>query len=128
MQDVTLPISEHDSEQSDVDSDDAFQNVRAGTDHRDHDSNSESGLTSEDEDLDAAVRMLSNEVSSTSSWSTSLVLTKKSKVASLVTNDRKSQKSEGLAGCGAGPCISARDLKQATEVRTIEFNYSHHYR
>jgi len=58
MQDVTLPISEHDSEQSDVDSDDAFQNVCAGTDHHDRDSNSESGLTSEDEDLDAAARML----------------------------------------------------------------------
>ncbi|KAG2136519.1 uncharacterized protein EDB93DRAFT_1339429 [Suillus bovinus] len=65
MQDVNiiLPDSEHEPEQSDVDSDDAQRNVHAGADC-DSDSDSNAGLNDEfeeDEDLDAAASMLSDE-------------------------------------------------------------------
>ncbi|KIK32498.1 hypothetical protein CY34DRAFT_758111, partial [Suillus luteus UH-Slu-Lm8-n1] len=104
--------SEHDSfsegdkkehEQTDVDSDDAQRKVHAGADS-DGDSHTDSDTAcrvndSEDDDLDAAARMLSDEV------------------ASLVTHSQKPRKSSKVSNSGADR-LSAADRKRATETPT----------
>jgi hypothetical protein len=110
MQDVNIVLPNSDEhEQTDVDLDDAQCN--AASDH--HDSDSDAGLNdSEDEDLDVTARMLSDEVSSILTWSTSLILIKKLKVASLVNNQKpcKSSKVSKSDSHGTG-CLSAGDQK-----------------
>jgi hypothetical protein len=68
MQDVDIMLSNSEDEQTDVNSDDAQCKVHAGADN-DGDSHTDSDTgrvnDSEDDDLDAAARMLSDEVSST---------------------------------------------------------------
>ncbi|KAG2050143.1 hypothetical protein BDR06DRAFT_1011463 [Suillus hirtellus] len=64
MQDVNIMLSNSEHEQTDVDLDDAQCNVHAGADS-DHDRDCDTGVNDselEDDDLDAAARMLSDEV------------------------------------------------------------------
>ncbi|KAG1840329.1 hypothetical protein C8R48DRAFT_781808 [Suillus tomentosus] len=105
MQDVNIMLPNSDHEQTDVNSDDAQRNVHAGADSdRDHDRDTgvnDSELEEDDDDLDAAARMLSDEV------------------ASLVTNNRKPQKSSKVSDSGADRLVlSAGDRKRATETPT----------
>ncbi|KAG1825463.1 uncharacterized protein BJ212DRAFT_1474855 [Suillus subaureus] len=94
------PLLANKHEQSGVDSDDDQRNVHSGTDPCDSDG--DSNHISGDEDLDTAATMLLDEV------------------ASLITDDWKSQKSKGSA-CGTvlkDSKVSACDRKQATEIPT----------
>ncbi|KAG1870498.1 hypothetical protein C8R48DRAFT_698834 [Suillus tomentosus] len=83
MQDVNIMLPNSDHEQTDVDSDDAQRNVHAGADSDRDTGVNDSELEEDDNDLDAAARMLSDEV------------------ASLVTNNQKPQKSSKVSDSGA---------------------------